>query len=169
MPVLNGHQWHFWLMWQWEYLVTPPWSETWRNARWTVTSLPLKMTQRVSELNNQLVETPDPVIRTDSCVPKIHLMLQNCHNYFLFLKFHLEININQICEQGNYLHRFFSDSWSLTLNRYVLANDTGISQLKRRASLAVSSHKKHFFPPSTAESLECTSISRLKVTVMTKR
>lgn len=65
------------------------------------------MTQRVSELNNQLVEMPDPVIRTDSCVPKIHLMLQNCHNYFLFLKFHLEININQSVKRGIICIDFF--------------------------------------------------------------
>lgn len=65
-------------------------------------SLPLKVTHRVAELNNQLVEMTDPVIHTDSCLPNIHLMLQNCHYYFLFLQSYLEI----ICEQ-NYLHRFF--------------------------------------------------------------
>ena len=147
MPVLKGHQWHFWLMWQWEYLVTSPWSQrhdTMQNEQRT--SLPLKMTQRVSELNSQLVEMPDPVIRTDSCVPKIHLRLQNCHNYFLFLQLYLEMNVNQIGEQENYLHRFFSDSWSFTLNRYVPVNDTGISQSKHRTSLAVSNHKKHSSP-----------------------
>lgn len=105
VPVLKGHQWCFWLMWQWEYLVTSPWSETPDAVRdGQRTSLPLKTTQRTSDLNNQLVEMSDPVIHTDSCVPKTHLMLQNCHNYFL--QFHLKININQIHEQ-NYLHRFF--------------------------------------------------------------
>lgn len=34
-------------------------------------------------------------------------MLQNCHNYFLFLQFYLEMSINQICEQENYLHGLF--------------------------------------------------------------
>lgn len=110
-------------------------------------SLPLKMTQRVFELNNQLVEMPDPVIHTDSCVPKTHLMLRNCHNYFLLLQFYLEMSINQIYEQENYLHRFFSHSWSFTLNRYMSVSDTGISHLKHRTLLTVSSHKKHFFPP----------------------
>lgn len=170
MPVLKGHQWRFWLMWQWEYQVTSPWSERHDAMRDEQrTSLPLVMTQRVSELHNQLVEMPDPVIRTDSCVPEIHLMLQNCHSDFLVLQSYLEMSINQICERENYLHRFFSDSWSFTPNRYVPVNDTGSSQSKHGTLLAVSSLKKHFSPPRTAEGLECTSISRLKVTIMTKK
>lgn len=75
-----------------------------RDEQWV--TLPLNMTCDVSELNNQLVEMPDPVIHTDSCISRIHLMLQNGHNYFLFLQFDLEMSINQICEQ-NYLRKSF--------------------------------------------------------------
>jgi len=70
-------------------------------------SLPLKTTRNLSELNNQLVEMPDPVKCTDSCVPKICLMVWNCPNYLLFPQFYLEMSINKTCEEENYLHRFF--------------------------------------------------------------
>lgn len=64
---------------------------------------------------------------------------------------------------------FCSDSWSFTPNRHVSRNDIGTSQSKHRTSLAGSCPKKQFnFLPSTAEGLECPSISSLKVTVMTK-
>lgn len=133
--------------------------------------MPLKVTHRVAELNNQLVEMTEPVIHTDSCVPKIHLILQNCHYYFLFLQSYLEISINQVCEQ-NYLHRFFSDSSNFPLKRYVPVNGMCISQSKQVISLGVMGFKKlvvkkHFYSSGPAEGLECTSISRLKVTVMT--
>lgn len=55
------------------------------------------MTQGALELNNQLVEMPDPVISTDSCVPKVLLLLQTISSG----------NTNQICELGNYPYRFF--------------------------------------------------------------
>lgn len=84
----------------------------------------MQVTHRVAELNNQLVEMTDPVIHIDSCVPKIHLMPQDCHYYFLFLQSYLEI----ICEQ-NYLHRFFQTLETSPLKRYVSANDTGIKQI----------------------------------------
>lgn len=137
VPVLKGHQWRFGLAWQWQCLLTSLWPgrcHTKWGEQWP--SLPLKVTHRVAELN-QLVEMTDPVIHTDSCVPKIHLMLQNSHYYFLFQKSYLAI----ICEQ-NYLHRFFSDSWNFPLNRYVLVNDMGIFQSTQITSLGVMGFKK---------------------------
>lgn len=123
VPVLKGHQGHFGLVWQWQYLVTSPWPGRHHARRGEQQlSLPFKVTHRVAELNNQLVGMTDPVIHTDSCVPKIHLMLQNCHNYFPFSQSYLEISINQICE-WNYLHRFFSDSSNFPLNSCVPVND----------------------------------------------
>lgn len=140
VPVLKGHQWHYGLVWQWQYLVTSPWPGRHHTRRGEQQlSLPLKVTHRVAELNNQLVEMTDPVIHTDSCVPKIHLILQNCHYYFLFLQSYLEIS--QICEQ-NYLHSFFSDSSNFPLNRYVPVNDMGVSQSKQITSLGVMGFKK---------------------------
>lgn len=128
------------------------------------------MTHRVAELNNQLVEMTDPVIHTDSCVPKIHLMLQNCHNYFPSSQSYLEISINQICER-NYLHRFFSDSSNFPLNSCVPANDRYLpvktNNSKWSNGFLEIGCKNQFYSSGPAEGLECTGIGLLKVTVMT--